>query len=190
MLRVTGPPAARAGRRPVPTWPGASHKRKRIGGQLSVNPRPPGYPEPGAPQASVSEPGPQYGARQEPAQQGRRGQHPQYPQYPGQLAGTEYSQGQLPKKETGKKLATVLMLVIGYATGALFMLVVPGSLAMTLEEGTGGIAYSMGAVIGVLLPPALCAVALFFTHRWRGRIKRREAGIIKLREARMTDFRP
>ncbi|MDM7988993.1 hypothetical protein [Arthrobacter sp. zg-Y877] len=128
------------------------------------------------------------GAQQNPAQQypaypGAQQNQPypgaqQYPaqQYPGAPAtGLGYGVPPQPGRQTGKRITSMVFLVIGYVVGGLFLLAVPSVLPGVFADAeTEGGAYLIGGIIGTFLFPVLSAGLVVAMHLWRRRIKQDE----------------
>lgn len=153
---------------------GSGRRRDSMGGTMSNNQQ---SPEPWhAPTGGQQQPYP--GASAYPGQQQDTGQqpypgpppHPGQQQYPGQQQ--PYPQ---PVRQTGKRVISMVLLVIGYVLGGLTLLSVPSVLLGVFADArTESPGYTLGGIIGTLIIPCAFAALVTFIHRWRSRIKRDE----------------
>ena len=105
------------------------------------------------------------------------GLYPGQQQYPGQQfpAYGIATAPAAPVRQTGKRIISMILLVVGYAFGGLFLSVTPPLLLDVLAKaGTESAGSTVGGIIGSLFFPGLATVLLVCVHRWRGRIKRSE----------------
>lgn len=103
-------------------------------------------------------------------------QHNSAQQYAGApAAGPGYGVPPQPARQTGKRIISMVFLVIGYVMGGLFLLVVPSVLSgVFAEAATEGAAAFLGGLVGTFLFPVLFAILVVFMHLWRRRIKQDE----------------
>ncbi|MDK1327470.1 hypothetical protein [Arthrobacter sp. zg-Y1143] len=148
---------------------------------MSTNEQQPGGQHPGQQQYPGQQyPTQPYGTPQYPGEQypgPNQYQDPLYPSY--QPFSTP-----APVRETGKRVASMILLVIGYVLGSILLLAAMVTLPQQLsdadvESAGEGVGYVIGTFVGFGLVVGPPIVLVILVHLWRRRIVRRENAQVK-----------
>ncbi|MCC3274426.1 hypothetical protein LJ753_00870 [Arthrobacter sp. zg-Y20] len=107
------------------------------------------------------------------------------PLYPGQqYPGYQPFSAPAPVRETGKRVASMILLVIGYVLGSILLLAamvtLPEQVSDADVESAGeGFGYVIGTFVGFGLVVGPPIVLVILVHLWRRRIVRRENAQVK-----------